>query len=59
MSFQTPETIAEAALLAAVAAGCDCDPTIKVTELRPQIFNARVSHDDDCHLMLRRSAGRN
>lgn len=39
------------ALATARAEGCTCDPEIELVEIEPDLYSARVAHDDWCALL--------
>ena len=51
-----PDTLTESARIAAVLAGCTCDPDVELVVLEDGIYTATVHHDHGCPLLTRRAA---
>jgi hypothetical protein len=48
------EKVMGAALAAARAQGCVCRPELKLVEIEPGFYTARLAHDDWCPLLRAR-----
>lgn len=52
--FPIDEDPREAALIAARAEGCTCEPEVELVEIEPRVYVSRVAHDPWCVLLRRR-----